>query len=247
MILLATLFSLFLAVLKASSLGKTNALLLDRVTSSPAFITQDQWYLAYNASLPYLATPLTNITDHFTYLKNYTYPDFMNYAVTIGNISSIDELAQYYAQMLYQSNGFMLSMDPACYNATSANCQALGLNTTVFGVDVNYYGRGYLWIQGQSAYSSLCRDMFGSDSTLLLYPDALSTHKAVNFATSAWYWRTFVAPGRTNYGSTTAILRPTTCNGSVTNPTAASVAAWNVYVAVLKILSPSATPSSGFC
>jgi predicted chitinase len=176
-----------------------------------------------------------------------SYPSFINYAISIGNVSSVDEMAQFYAQILYQSNGFMLTKDPACYNETSANCQALGLETQAYGVNVNYFGRGYLWLQGASAYRAANADLFGKDVTLLVDPDIISRHRPLNFATSAWFWKTFVAPGRTNFGSTTAILRPTTCNGSPTNPTASSVSAWNVYVAVLKVLSPSSIPSSGFC
>ncbi len=247
MILVYGLIFLFQCLTASIVPKQTNLLVLDRVASSPAFITQDQWFAAYNATLPYLSVPLHNISHPHKFISNMSYPSFINYAVTIGNISSVDELAQYYAQILFQSNGFMLSKDPACYNETSTNCQALGLQTQAYGVDVNYYGRGYLWLQGASTYRAANSDLFGHDVTLLVDPNSISKHRSLNFATSAWFWKTFVAPGRTNYGSTTAVLRPTTCNGSPTNPTASSVAAWNVYVAILKVLSPDSTPSSGFC
>lgn len=222
-------------------------LVLERVAESPAFITQDQWLAAYNASLPYLAVPLNNSSRPFDFIPKTSYPSFINYAITIGNITTLDELAQYYAQLLYQSNGFLLTKDPACYDQGSENCQALGLSAESYGLKVNYYGRGYLWLQGESMYRAVSSDLFGQDVSLLVHPDAITHNPSLNFATSAWLWKTLVAPGRTNFGSTTAALRPTTCNGSPTQPTPSSVAAWNVYVAVLKVLSPEAVPSSGFC
>ena len=217
-------------------------------TASPAFITSDQFNQAVNASIPFLSRPMTNSTlERLPVTNQLAYPDFMNYAVIIGNITSTNELAMYLANVLYQSNGLTMRVDPACKDPKSGNCLALNLNTTVFGTEVNYYGRGYLWLQGQSAYTDCANDMFGNDATLQLYPDLIRLNPSMNWATTSWYWKRFIQPFMGTFGSTVKLIRPSHCNGSLASPTPESQAAWNIYVAILKIIAPTTGPSSSYC
>ena len=237
---------IFYSSVKAQSF--VSPLIDSDTASSPAFITVSQFFQAVNASLPYLATPLSNSTIDDMFHKNlYTYPDFMNYAVKIGNITTTNEMAMYLANVLYQSNGLTLAYDPICEDPKSEGCLSLGLSTTVHASNVNYYGRGYLWIQGQSAYSDCARDLFGQDSTLIIYPDAIRASTTLNWATTAWYWRRLVQPSMTTFGSTIKLIRPGHCNGSAAAPKAEATAAWNIYMAILKILAPTSAPSSSYC
>lgn len=242
------LFPLFMGIFKLSSSTFISPLIDSDTASSPAFITGAQFFKAVNASLPFLPNRLSNSTiEAMTYKNLYTYPDFMNYAVKIGNITTLDEMAMYLANVLYQSNGLTLNYDPICEKPKSSNCLNLGLNATVHGTQVNYYGRGYLWLQGQSAYSDCARDLFGNDSTLLLYPDSIRVSTTMNWATTAWYWRRFVKPNMTTFGSTVKLIRPDHCNGSSAEPKPEATAAWNIYMEILKILAPTSPPSSSYC
>ena len=239
--LLATIFF----SLVSSSDSSNSPLLHPSVVSSPAFITMDQFTQAVNASFPFLPSAKSgNFTSNKYQL---VYPDMMNYAVMLGNITTTNELAMYLANVLYQSNGLRLSYDPACEDPQSGNCLGLNLNTTVFGTNVNYYGRGYLWIQGQSMYSDLANDMFGNDATLLLYPDLIRISPTMNWASTAWFWRRYIQPYMNTFGSTVKLMRPSQCNGSVTLPTPELQAAWNIYAAILSVLSPTTGPSSSYC
>lgn len=223
-------------------------LLLSSTHSSPAFITFDQFNKAINASLPFLPTPLSNSTiEKLPILNQFTYSDFMNYAVSVANITSTDELAMYLSNVLYQSNGLTRNVDPACEDPKSSNCLGLNLNATVLGTSVNYYGRGYLWLQGQSVYTDCAKDMFGNDATLLMYPDIIRKSTTMNWATTSWYWNKFIKPYFSTFGSTIKLLRPSHCNGSSASPTTESQAAWNIYVAILKIIAPTTGPSSSYC
>ena len=226
-----------------------NSPLLDpSVIQSPAFITADKFYQAMNSTIPFLPNSLLNATLlQISVTNKYAYPNFMNYAVKIANITNVDELSMYLAQVVYQSNGLTKNCDPACSEASNPNCAVLKLNTTVYGSPVNYYGRGYLWVQGQSAYTDCNKDLFGQDSTLLLYPDAIRDDTTLTWAATAWYWKRFVQPNMSSFGSTVKIIRPSHCNGSASNPKPEATNAWNMYVAILKILAPTSPPSSSYC
>lgn len=242
------LLPLLIGIFNSVSSTFVSPLIDSDTANSPAFITAPQFFKAINASLPFLATPLSNSTIEAMVHKNlYTYPDFMNYAVKIGNITTPDEMAMYLANVLYQSNGLTINYDPICQKPKSSNCLSLGLNRTVHGTQVNYYGRGYLWIQGQSAYSDCASDLFGDDSTLLLYPEVIRASTTMNWATTAWYWRRFVKPNMTSFGSTIKLIRPDHCNGSSAEPKPEATAAWSIYMEILKILAPTSPPSSSFC
>ena len=221
-------------------------LLHSSTVSSPAYITIDQFTQAVNSSLPFL--PSFNNTKLPSDEKyRFMYPDFMNYAIMVGNITTTNELAMYLANVLYQSNGLKNNIDPACQNPQSGNCLGLNLNATNYGTNVNYYGRGYLWIQGQSMYTDCANDMFGNDATLLLYPDLIRISSTMNWATTAWYWHRYIQPYMNTFGSTVKLIRPTQCNGSLASPTPESQAAWNIYVAILKVIAPTTGPSSSYC
>lgn len=251
MIIYIPIISLFLSFSFTNFLvrGEFVSPLLDpSVTSSTAFITPDQFSQAINASMPFLAVPLRNVT--LLKLKaraQYAYPDFMNYAVKIGNITSQDEMAMYLAHVLYHSNGLQQRFDPMCKKIDTDGCKSLNLNATVFGTEVNYFGRGYLWLQGQSAYQDCAKDLFGNDATLLMYPDAIRANEPLNWAVSAWVWKKFVQPYMSTFGSTIKLLRPTQCTGSSVEPAPEALAAWNIYSQILKILAPTSGPSSSFC
>lgn len=232
----------------AGAQGFVSPILDPEVISSPAFITSQQFYQALNVSLPFLPSPISNSTLTRTIEKNrYVYPDFINYSIKIGNITTMDEMAMFLAQVLYQSNGLSANCDPACKDPGSTNCMNLNLNTTVFSSNVNYYGRGYLWIQGQSAYTECAKDLFGNDSTLLIYPDAIRASDSLNWAATSWYWRRMVQPNMSTFGSTIKLIRPSHCNGSAAAPKPEATNAWNLYAAILKILAPTSPPSSSYC
>ena len=245
---LTLLLSLFLLSRRISAQDFLSPLVEPSVVNSPAYMTNSQFFSAVNASLPYLNNPLTNRSImNLAVETQYAHPDFINYAVNIGNITSKDEMAMYLAHVLYHSNGLQQKIDPMCEQPNGAGCMSLNLNATVYGTSVNYFGRGYLWLQGQSAYQDCTKDLFGEDATLLTYPDAINHSDPLNWAVSAWTWKTFVQPYMTTFGSTIKLLRPTQCTGSSVTPAPEALAAWNIYAAILKIVSPTSGPSASFC
>ena len=96
-------------------------------------------------------------------------------------------------------------------------------------------------------YTDCANDMFGNDATLLLYPDLIRISSTMNWATTAWYWHRYIQPYMNTFGSTVKLIRPTQCNGSLASPTPESQAAWNIYVAILKVIAPTTGPSSSYC
>ena len=247
--IISFLFFLTIALrLTRAQTSFTSPLIDPAAAQSPVFITYNQFNQAVTASLMYLPYPINDTTVMaMPILNQYAYPDFMNYAVKIANITTMDEMAMYLAQVLYQSNGLTRNVDPACADPKSSNCATLNLSTNMYGVPVNYYGRGFLWIQGKSAYINCAQDLFGNDSTLITYPDAILESQLINWATTSWYWNRFVQPSVSSFGSTTKIIRPSQCNGSAAAPTPELIAAYNIYVAILKILAPMSAPTTYYC
>lgn len=238
------------ASLAYEELNMGSPFLANKVANSSALISPELYHSAYLAAQPFLETPL-NGTDH-TYFNPFSYMDFMNTAVLVGNITSVSELAMYYAQILYQSNGFKWAVDPVCIDTTSAACKALNLTATVDGVTNNFYGRGYLRLTGLSSYVVANEYLFGRNSTVFLkHPDLAVADLKINFAVSAWKWKHFVQDSKngalTSFGGTTLALRPNDCNSNVLAPLPQSQRAYNVYVAVLKTLSATSIPTSGLC
>jgi hypothetical protein len=190
-----------------------------------------------------------NGTD-LRFFSNYSYPDFLNSAILIGRVKSVPELAMYWAQLLYQSDGLRQPVDPICANATSPQCIDMGLSATINGVSSNYFGRGYLWLTGASSYTAAANNIFGNDTTILTNPGSVRHIHEINYAVSAWKWKNFVRKsvgGLSTFGATTQALRPFDCTKDPLNQSPNAVTAYNVYVAVLKAISPSSIPLVGLC
>lgn len=225
-------------------------MVFDEVATSPAFVSRSQFYNAFvnaKANLPF--------PDNTTHLDIFQYPTFINSAILIGEIGTAEELAMYFAQVLYETNGLAFRLVPPC--SSLGNCTTCRLYTDRFVNNTggapgrNYYGRGHLWLQGASEYRAASRDLFQDERLLLRQPDLLVSSVEAAWAAAAWKWKTRIRPllgGSNAFGLATKALRPWHCNGGIEDEQGAQAqAAFNIYVAVLAIFSPDSTANQAGC
>lgn len=234
-----------------TSSGQVNKLIFDSVAQSPAFISRTQFVEAWTASLPYLPVP-----NNVTFLSPMEYPLFMNSAVMVGNINNATQLAMYFAQVLYETNGLSISTVVPCsrfgnsqactqYNSINVNNTdaSQGPNGTLF----KYHGRGRLFIQNVDAYKDASQALYGSD---ILYrnPHYLNTRPNVAWSTSAWNWYKTVGSVIGNsdaFGLSTKFLRPGDCSSGSHRKNAD--AAFNIYQQVLAVFDPDRVANGSGC
>lgn len=251
---ISLLFALFLNTLMAQSdasmtaSGQVNKLIFDSVASSPAFVSRTQFVDAWNAAVPYLPKP-----ENVTRLNILHYPLFMNSAVTVGNINNVTQLAMYFSQILYETNGLsIVNVMPCSRFGDSASCAsyiAANVNNTGGYCEcVDYHGRGKLFIENASDYKAASQALFNSD---IIYenPDHVAKYPQVAWATAAWNWATNVGSliGSSDaFGLTTKFLRPNDCSVSQ-GQTDAALSAFNIYQQVLSVFDPDRVPNSSGC
>ena len=232
-----------------SESGQLNKLIFDSVAQSPAFISRSQFVEAWTSSLPYLPIP-----NNVTFLNPMEYPIFMNTAVMAGNINNVTQLAIYFAQVLYETNGLSIATVVPCSRFGNAQaCQEYSAinvnNTNAFqgkNGTVDYHGRGRLLIENVETFMDASQALYGTD-VLYRFPKTVSMNLNVAWATSAWNWATKVGSVVGNsdaFGLTTKFLRPGDC-ASVGEMSDNAKTAFNIYQQVLSVFDPDrvATPA----
>ena len=232
--------------------GQINKLIFDSVATSPAFISKSQFVEAWSAAIPYLPKP-----DNVSHLDVQQYPNFLNTAVMIGNIKSRTQLAMYFSQILYQSNGLSITQVLPCSKFGSSTACKQYIRTNVnntggyFNTDrhnsTDYFGRGYLYIEGASDFKSASQAIFGTD---IIYenPSHVEIFPQLAWSVSAWNWATnvgaLIGTGDA-FGLSTKFLRPADCNSQPAS--SASTQAFNIYQKVLSVFDPSSVANSAGC
>ncbi|MFI6998272.1 chitinase [Nocardia sp. NPDC050175] len=116
-------------------------------------------------------------------------------ALPVGSISTRRDLAQFLAQILWESDGleckeeYLAVSDPA---ATAAAYASSGDNGKTF------HGRGYIQLTWSSNYRAASQGIFGDDR-LYRTPEVVASDEYIAWAVSFWYWHTSVASAP-NYG-----------------------------------------------
>lgn len=246
--------SLFISFIKAQSYsnmtesGQVNKLIFDSVASSPAFISRTQFVEAWHAAVPYLPKPA-----NATKLNILEYPYFMNTAVLIGKINNTTQLAMYFAQILYETNGLSINLVMPCSRlgnreACSDYISKQVNNTGSYCGCTDYRGRGRLLIEDSDTYKSASNFLFGTD-IIFEHPDHVQKYPQVAWATSAWNWATNVGDliGSSDaFGLTTKFLRPNDCYSNTVTSDESSTA-FNIYQQVLSVFDPDRVANPAGC
>lgn len=250
-LLLASLINLISAQSDASMTesGQLNKLVFDSVASSPAFVSRTQFVEAWNAAVPYLPKPA-----NATQLNVFEYPTFMNTAVLVGNINNTTQLAMYFAQVLYETNGLSIKQVLPCSRLGNRDACSDYVEKNVNNVGgycdcVNYRGRGRLFIEDVETYKSASNALFGDADILYQNPDHVLKYPEVAWATAAWNWATNVGSliGTSDaFGLTTKFLRPNDCYSNTT-PSDESSMAFNIYQQVLSVFDPDRVANPAGC
>jgi hypothetical protein len=226
-----------------------NSLVFDEVAMSPAFVSRSQFYNAFiNAKHEFPFPDNTTIPDI------HQYPMFINNAILIANINSTVELAMFYAQVLYETNGLAFRIVPPCSSlgncTTCKNYTEAFVNNTGGAPGRNYYGRGHLMIQDAQEYSAVSQGLF-NDTRLLDHPNILVASREAAWASAAWRWKTKISPllsGSDAFGLTTKYLRPNDCRRRLNQKQSqAAKSAFHIYTSVLQAFSPNSTANSAGC
>lgn len=228
--------------------GQVNRMIFDSVAKSPAFVSTAQFVDAWNAAIPFLQKP-----ENVTRLNILQYPNFMNTAVTIGKINNATQLAMYFAQILYETNGLTISSvmpcskfgdSAACSDYSAANVN----NSGGYCPCVDYHGRGKLFIENANDYKAASQAVFNSD-IIFRNPSHVAKYPQVGWATSAWNWATNVGSliGSSDaFGLTTKFLRPNDCAQSEGQSDAATKA-FQIYQQVLAVFDPEKVANQAGC
>lgn len=233
--------------------GQLNKLIFDSVAQSPAFVSRSQFVEAWTAAIPYLPIP-----NNVTFLDPLEYPIFMNTAVMVGNINNATQLAMYFAQVLYDTNGLSIGKvvpcsrfgnQQACQDYSSINVNNTGAYQSG-NYTANYFGRGRLFIEGVNTFMASSQALYGSD---VLYQAPGTVHMDLNvaWATSAWNWATNVGSVIGNseaFGLTTKFLRPGDCSTSTSGQLSTNAGtAFNIYQEVLAVFDPDRVANPSGC
>ena len=212
------------AVSNASNASNTAA-------SGNALITEDEFMAAWKAGVQ-IVDPNTPVPTHDQYVA------MVKNAGPAGGITSRQELAMFFAEIMHESGGLLYKKEispPAGAYGTGAPGK-------------QYYGRGYIQLSWPDNYSKASQALLGNNS---LYddPDQVATNEDLAWGVSFYYWKAVVkpalAPNPQAFGlATNAINGPVECHGKNT-PVAQK--RFNIYKAVLKVWEPSMTPIETGC
>ena len=232
--------------------GQINRLVFDSVATSPAFITRTQFFEAWSAAIPYLPKP-----ENVTQLDVAHYPLFMNSAVMIGKINNVTQLAMYFAQVLYESNGMTVrnampcsrfGSHDSCSSYIDINVDNNGAyNNSCTGKIEDYHGRGFLFLENVDNYRSASQELFGNE-ILYKYPKVVNISPSISWSTSAWIWVKKVGSlvGSSDaFGLSTKFLRPGDCSSKVSSENAQK--AFDIYQKVLSVFDPDRTANQAGC
>ncbi|MEV6560346.1 chitinase [Nocardia sp. NPDC051756] len=137
-------------------------------------------------------------------------------AAPAGDVSSRKDLAQFLAQILWESDGLRSKEEYLAANDPAA------VATAYAGPDDNgkvFYGRGYIQLAWADNYRAASQDIFGDDR-LYRTPEVVAEDEYTAWAVSFWYWRARVAIAA-GYGegfgfTTKAINGALECSGDST-------------------------------
>ena len=196
-------------------------------------ITEDEFMAAWKAAIPILdsKTPQPTHEQYTNMVKN---------AGPAGGITTRQELAMFFAQIMYLSGGLYYKKEkdpkPGFYGTGAPGKE--------------YYGRGYIQLAWPDNYKKASKALFGEkDTSLYDDPDQVATNEDLAWSVSFYYWKTFVKPALasnpTAFGlSTNAINGALECRGQRTD---LAKKRFSIYTAVLKVLEPTMTPVETGC
>ncbi len=231
---LLSVFTVNAAVLPSSGTAGSGAVASDAASS--ALVTEEEFMSAWKAGMQ-IVDPNTPNTPHPTHAQ---YMAMANGAGSAGGITSRQELAMFFAQIMHQSSGLVFKKETN---------PKLGTNG-VGAPGKEYYGRGYIQLAWPDNYKKASEALFGPGNTSLYDdPDQVATNEDLAWGVSFFYWKSMVKPNMTAtpdaFGlSTRAINGPNECDGKNT-PIAQK--RYNIYTAVLKAWEPSMTPVESGC
>jgi chitinase len=219
---------------KASSSGSSIA---STASSSGSLnITKDQFIKAWTNSKQYFDANISTPTDA-------QYNAFINNAASKGGIESKTELAMFLAEIMWESGGLVYKAELACKDN---NCAGSYQDST--GISGKYYyGRGYIQLTWGANYKAASTALF-NDDRLLQNPEQVATNEDYAWDVSFWFWKVNVKPtlkGTNNFGlATKAINGALECSGGVNDK---AQKRYKIYVEILKVFEPSATPIESGC
>ncbi|MEV0246787.1 chitinase [Nocardia sp. NPDC050712] len=137
----------------------------------------------------------------------------LSVAAAGGGVSTRGDLAQFLAQILWESDGLQSKED---YLAANSPREAAAAYGGPGDGGETYHGRGYIQLTWADNYRAASQDLFGDDR-LYQSPETVAQDEETAWAVSFWYWRTrvAVAPGYgQGFGATTkAINGALECSG----------------------------------
>ena len=200
-------------------------------------ITQDDFIKAWTNGKQYL--PDANISTPTAD----QYKAFIDNAASKGGITSKTELAMFLAEIMWESGGLIYKSELAC---STNNCAGSYQDSTGLSGKY-YYGRGYIQLTWGANYKAASLALF-NDDRLLQNPEQVSTNEEYAWDVSFWFWKTNVKPtlnNSYNFGlATKAINGALECSGSGTDK---AKKRYQIYVEILKVFEPSATPVESGC
>jgi predicted chitinase len=171
------------------------------------------------------------------------YQAFISNAGPGGGITSNTELAMFLAEIMWESGGLIYKSELACKTNNCAGSYDNGKGAP----GKYYYGRGYMQLTWEYNYADASKDLYGDDR-LFQNPDQVATSEDAAWGVSYWFWKSRVKPklnGTYNFGlATDAINGGLECRGA--DPTKAKKR-YQIYVEILKVFEPSATPIEAGC
>ena len=163
------------------------------------------------------------------------------------------QLAMYFAQILYETNGLSINQAMPCSRLGSRSACSDYIakrvnNTGAYCGCTDYRGRGRLMVEDADTYKSVSNALFNND-ILFEHPDHVQKYPQVAWATAAWNWATNVGAliGSSDaFGLTTKFLRPNDCYSN-TETSDESSTAFNIYQQVLSIFDPDRVANPAGC
>ncbi|MET9487177.1 chitinase [Nocardia sp. NPDC006630] len=112
----------------------------------------------------------------------------MRAATAIGGISTRADLAQFLAQVIYESGGLQYKEELAAVNDPGSVAGEYGDGAP----GRSYHGRGYIQLTWPDNYRAASHGIYG-DTRLYENPEWVASDEETAWAVSFWYWKTRVA------------------------------------------------------
>jgi len=201
-------------------------------------VTKDQFIQAWTQSKQYL--PDANVPSP----TDAQFQAFIKNAGKDGGITSNTELAMFMAEIMWESGGLYYKSELACKDN---NCAGSYQDST--GLPGKFYfGRGYIQLTWGANYAGASKDLF-QDDRLLQNPEQVATNEDYAWGVSFWFWKKNVKPvlkDTFQFGlATKAINGALECSSATPNEKAQK--RYKIYVEILKVFEPTATPIESGC